>query len=70
MGRDDLLQELHRFISATDLGQVVFRSDHASNYLALKGMLGRDKQDLLRQIRTALESPGSGRLRQEWERGL
>ncbi|MGY8831180.1 MAG: radical SAM protein, partial [Pseudomonadales bacterium] len=48
----------------------VFRSDHASNYLVLKGTLGADKQRLLAQVRQAIEQPQQARLRQEWQRGL
>ncbi|MCD4664191.1 MAG: hypothetical protein K8R68_02900, partial [Bacteroidales bacterium] len=39
----ELLKELYLFISETNLHNVVFRSDHASNYLSLKGILSRDK---------------------------
>ena len=36
----------------------VFRSNHASNYLTLKGMLNRDREAMCEQIRTALERGG------------
>ncbi|MFT6974379.1 MAG: hypothetical protein ACJA0E_000367 [Bermanella sp.] len=48
----------------------VFRSDHASNYLPLKGTLGQDKETMLAQIDQVLYQPGSIPLRQEWQRGL
>ncbi|NLC01466.1 MAG: radical SAM protein, partial [Pseudomonas formosensis] len=48
----------------------VFRSDHASNYLVLKGVLGRDKERMLAQVRTAIEQPDRAGLRAEWMRGL
>ncbi len=70
LDRSGLLRELHRFIAMTDLEQVVFRSDHASNYLALKGVLGRDKQAMLKLLEQALEDPGSAPFREEWQRGL
>ena len=66
----DLLQELKIFIGATDLDQTVFRSDHASNYLILKGTLGREKERMLQEIDAALENPGMAGLRPEWLRGL
>jgi radical SAM superfamily enzyme YgiQ (UPF0313 family) len=66
----DLLQELKVFIGHTRLEQTVFRSDHASNYLILKGMLGRDKERMLDEIDTALKDPGGSGLRPEWMRGL
>lgn len=36
----------------------VFRSNHASNYLTLKGTLNRDREAMCEQIRTALERGG------------
>ena len=57
-------------ISASDLKSTVFRSDHASNYLSLKGILGRDKERLLTQLREAIDHPEGAELRKEWQRGL
>ncbi len=48
------LLEMQTFISATDLDTTIFRSDHASNFLVLKGVLGRDKEKLLGKIERAL----------------
>jgi hypothetical protein len=48
----------------------VFRSDHASNWLVLKGTLGADKERLLRELRAAIASPETARLRPAWARGL
>jgi radical SAM superfamily enzyme YgiQ (UPF0313 family) len=48
----------------------VFRSDHASNYLVLKGTLSRDRGRLLQTVHAALERPGTVPLRPEWARGL
>ncbi len=66
----ELLEELKIFISNTDLERSVFRSDHASNYLVLKGNLGRDKERMLDEIDAALNDPGDAGLRPEWLRGL
>jgi len=66
----DLLDELKVFLSNTELEQTVFRSDHASNYLILKGILGRDKLRMLDEIEAAMNDPGEARLRPEWLRGL
>ncbi len=49
-----LCREMKTFIGATDLGQTIFRSDHASNHLVLKGVLGRDRTRLLREIDEAI----------------
>ncbi|MGA9572774.1 MAG: radical SAM protein [Lysobacterales bacterium] len=65
-----LFREMYWLLDELELENTIFRSDHASNYLVLKGVLGRDKPRLLRTVISALESPGSVRLRQEWMRGL
>ena len=65
-----LIGEMERFISALDLKRTIFRSDHASNWLALKGVLGADKARLLEQTRAALAAPESAPLRPAWARGL
>lgn len=64
----DLFVELKTLISHLELTNTIFRSDHASNYLPLKGTLGQDKADMLAQLDMALE--GRIALRQEWQRGL
>lgn len=64
----ELLQELRALLANLELENTVFRSDHASNYLALKGTLGQDKAMLMRQLDEALA--GRIDLRQEWQRGL
>ena len=65
-----LMQEMEVFVGALDLKRTVFRSDHASNWLVLKGTLGADKQRLLEELRAAIASPDSARLRPAWARGL
>ncbi len=66
----DLFQEMYWLLDKLELENTIFRSDHASNYLVLKGVLGKDKPRLLQTVRAALEQPGSVPLRQEWMRGL
>jgi len=65
-----LFQEMYWLLDELELDNTIFRSDHASNYLVLKGVLGKDKPRLLAIVRAALNQPGSVRLRQEWMRGL
>lgn len=65
-----LFEELERFMLQLELQRTVFRSDHASNRLVLKGTLGMDRPRLLKQLRTAIESPELARLRPIWQRGL
>ena len=63
-----LFAEMRHFISALELRRTVFRSDHASNWLILKGTLGADKERLLAEIDAALA--GQAPLRPAWARGL
>jgi radical SAM superfamily enzyme YgiQ (UPF0313 family) len=65
-----LFQEMEWLLDTLDLENTIFRSDHASNYLVLKGTLNRDKARLLETVRTAIRRPGQVPLRQEWQRGL
>lgn len=68
--QSDLFREIRLFIANLELTDTVFRSDHASNYLVLKGNLSADKQAMLDKIDLALNKPGAIPLRQEWQRGL
>jgi radical SAM superfamily enzyme YgiQ (UPF0313 family) len=70
MDRKALLREQLNFIAELNLENTVFRSDHASNYLVLKGNLPRDKVKLIREIETAIQNPENTVFRQEWQRGL
>ena len=65
-----LFQEMHNLLSGLELKRTVFRSDHASNWLVLKGTLNADKQRLLDEITTAITSPEIANLRPSWARGL
>jgi len=70
LNKYDLISEMSDFISELNLQNTVFRSDHASNYLILKGMLNRDKEKLLSGISDVIDNPESSDLRPEWMRGL
>lgn len=70
MNKYDLISEMGNFIGELELQNTIFRSDHASNYLVLKGILNRDKEKLLSGISKVLDNPGSSELRAEWMRGL
>ena len=65
---EELLGELRTFVAEVDTSDALFRTNHASNHLALGGRLPRDRERILRAIDDAL---GGGRpLRPEWTRGL
>jgi hypothetical protein len=61
---------MQTLLSNLELDKTIFRSDHASNYLVLKGVLGKDKDRLLSTVNTAINQPGMIPLREEWQRGL
>ena len=65
----EILKELRLMIENIDApGPVVFRTNHASNYLPLRGTLPRDKESLVETIQSAMDDPGQ--LRPEFMRGL
>jgi hypothetical protein len=66
----ELFVEMEQFLSGLELERTVFRSDHASNWLILKGTLGADKARLLREVRQAIAAPEAAPLRPAWARGL
>ncbi|MHB8785143.1 MAG: radical SAM protein [Thauera sp.] len=70
LSQPGLFHEMERFLDALELKRTVFRSDHASNWLVLKGTLGADKARLLAQVREAITQPASAPLRPAWMRGL
>ena len=64
-----VLEELHRLVERLDPpSPVIFRSNHASNALALAGTLPKDKPRLLAQLEAALV--GQVGLRPRWLRGF
>lgn len=65
-----LFAEMLQFLQALELKRTVFRSDHASNWLVLKGVLGAEKERLLAQVNAALQQPELAKLRPSWLRGL
>ncbi len=70
LGQHELFVEMEQFLSRLELKRTVFRSDHASNWLVLKGTLGADKERLLAQVRQAIAAPAEAHLRLAWARGL
>lgn len=65
-----LMREMELLISELELKRTVFRSDHASNWLILKGTLGADKPRLLDTLQRAIGAPHEAGLRPAWARGL
>jgi radical SAM superfamily enzyme YgiQ (UPF0313 family) len=65
-----LFEEMKLLLQRLDLRRSVFRTDHASNWLVLKGTLGADRERLLAQVQEAIDAPQLARLRPAWQRGL
>jgi hypothetical protein len=52
---DEALAELRLTIKNIDTTNMLFRANHASNYVTFRGNLSRDKQNILDQIDAARE---------------
>jgi radical SAM superfamily enzyme YgiQ (UPF0313 family) len=66
-GPVEILQETALFLNEIDSEGSVFRMNHASNYLTLRGTLNIDREAMLSQVRSGLAGHG---LREEWMRAL
>lgn len=58
MSVPELFLEMKLLMENLNLSKTIFRSDHASNHLVLKGILGRDKARILEEIEAAIEMVG------------
>lgn len=65
---DEMLKEIRLILEHSDCEGSIFRANHASNYLPLKGTLNTDKDFLLNQVDKALR--GEKLLNPDWMRGL
>ena len=70
LDQQELFVEMEQLLQALELKRTVFRSDHASNWLVLKGVLGAEKERLLQEVRNAIGRPEAAELRAAWQRGL
>jgi len=70
LGDHELLLELRQLLAACDLERTLFRSNHASNRLALAGTLNRDRPRLLAEIDTVLSGHATPALRPNYPRRL
>ncbi len=70
MDEIELTAELREFVAGLELRASVFRSNHASNRLALAGTLSKDKRALLAQLDRALDDPAHAPFVPRWLRGL
>ena len=65
--RLQILRETELLLQHIDSEGSVFRMNHASNYLTLKGTLNQDRDAMLERVRKGLEGYG---LRPEYLRAL
>jgi radical SAM superfamily enzyme YgiQ (UPF0313 family) len=63
-----MFEELRTIVAECNPSRAVFRTNHASNYLPLAGILPKDRGQIVATIDAALR--GDVRLRPEWSRGL
>lgn len=64
---EECLREIGIFLEHIDSEGSVFRANHASNYLSLKGVLNKDKERMINEIKQSLTT---GMMRDEYMRGL
>jgi len=67
---EETARELREFVSGLEMKGCVFRSNHASNYLAVGGNLPKDKAAILAALDRALAEPDVAPYRPDWMRGL
>lgn len=56
----ELFKELLLFIENLEVENVIYRSDHVSNNLVLKGVLGKDKTQIITNLKQAINSISDG----------
>ena len=66
----ELARELRTFLGALELRRSVFRSNHASNYLALSGTLPKDQDRMLAALDGVIRDPDPALFRPAFLRGL
>ncbi|MFW9958203.1 MAG: radical SAM protein [Candidatus Odinarchaeota archaeon] len=66
----EILRELTLLVENLDITNCVFRTNHASNYLALSGNLPGDKARIISALESAIMSGDESVLRPSYTRGL
>ncbi len=66
----DILKELRILVERLQLSNCVFRTNHASNYLPIRGTLNKDKETILRVLNKTIDSKVTSSLRPGYLRGL
>ena len=68
LSAQEVLAETYRILEHTDSEGSVFRMNHASNYLSLRGTLNRDREAMLAKLRSGMD--GTAFLKHEGMRAL
>ncbi len=66
----DILKELKILVERLQLSNCVFRTNHASNYLPIRGTLNNDKETILKVLNETIDSKVTSSLRPGYLRGL
>jgi radical SAM superfamily enzyme YgiQ (UPF0313 family) len=66
----EILKELRTLVEDLELSNCVFRTNHASNYLPIRGTLNKDRDALLQILNDTIASGDTSRLRPGHLRGL
>ncbi|MGY5864049.1 MAG: radical SAM protein [Candidatus Thorarchaeota archaeon] len=66
----EILKELRTLVEHLELSSCVFRTNHASNYLPIRGTLNKDKDALIQILNDTIASEDTSRLRPGYMRGL
>ena len=66
----EILSELKILVEGLELSNCVFRTNHASNYLPIRGTLNADKDAILKVLTDTLSSEDTSKFRPSYMRGL
>ncbi|MBY8997976.1 MAG: radical SAM protein [Candidatus Thorarchaeota archaeon] len=66
----EILEELKVLVEVLELTNCVFRTNHASNYLPIRGTMNADKEAILKVLNDTISSDDPSKLRPSYMRGL
>lgn len=66
----DILKELKILVEHLELSNCVFRTNHASNYLPIRGLMNEDKETILEILTQTIDNEDTTNLRPGYLRGL
>ena len=66
----EILKELKILVEHLELSNCVFRTNHASNYLPIRGVLNKDKETILELLTQTINNEDTSQLRPGYLRGL